>query len=632
MTGLDTKLVLAEGQEFPFTHPFDIHAKFYRTIEPEVDPDGRFRHFKAMKDYALPHHIPTWNYWSERRFREFCAGWKYMSWAGGASIGKSYDAAEIILLDWLSYPKGNTGIVASTTLKGLERRVWGYILRFITSMHVSFPYHYTRTSPPQLLYNQNDLIHGLFATAAKKGSDETAISDLIGRHPTHKLTVVLDEGTDMPVAIEGAFANLEKGKEGNFQCIIIGNSNSKHDLHGIMSTPLNGWDSVDPMKDIQWRTTRDKGTCLLFNCYESPAIFETDPEKKKILSKIFPTRAQIENDERILGKNSLRFYRFSMGFWRDDSAEPTILSMKFIKNFNTVNKTEWSPFRKLIALAGLDPAFSYGGDNCILRLALFGVDMNGQVILDYKKEELLFYIKTLANSDRSIELQIVDQVLAILSEYKIPLRDLAIDCSGQGRALAEVFRLRLNSIEYPIKLYSIQSYAIGRIKKIASDHDVKLISNYELWSDIRRFVETDNLRGLDTVSIHQFTSRLTEEENGKMLLEKKADYKRRMGAINPSLAVSPDEADGASIVLQVAMRNYGFFPGQVFQHKIADAYQGGPLEMGRPSDINVPTPAPQPHLHFGRGFSADRRNNMTAAGSLIGAYAMPIKKSPFSYK
>jgi hypothetical protein len=45
-------------------------------------------------------------------------------------------------------------------------------------------------------------------------------------------------------------------------------------------------------------------------------------------------------------------------------------------------------------------------------------------------------------------------------------------------------------------------------------------------------------------------------------IESKLDFKKRMAAIMPSLAHSPDEADACTLALQSAIINYGFHPGQ----------------------------------------------------------------------
>jgi hypothetical protein len=595
----EVKLVLCEGGEFPYTHPFSIHAKIYRTSR---NPDERERHLWAMHDYCWPDAIK--HEWTVRRFRAHCEGWKYLSMASGGSTGKSYDAAKLAWLFWQAKPNGRGVIVASTTLASLDGRIWGYLLKLAKTCQLKFKYKYMRSKPPHILYEPDNTLCGMFAIAAKRGDDDAAINTWIGRHPPDGLMVILDEGTDMPVALLKALPNLEKGQLGQFHVMIIGNSNSKYDLHGSLSTPKDGWDSIDKERDTRWETTQDNGICLYFNCYDSPAITDPDPEKREKLGKFLITLDQINKDIIKYGKDSIQFYRFTLGFWKDDSTESTVISRTFLTNFSHKDKVEWSPHATLKPVAGLDPAFSYGGDNCILRIGVLGLDINGQVLLDFRDTELLFYIRTLANSVDSIELQISKQVVEILNEFRIPLKDLAVDCSGQGRAFAEVIRLTANVIEQPIKLYSTQSYRIGRFQNIKQTPDIQLISSYELWIAVRRFIEGNSIRGLDAIAVNQLVTRLITEENGKVNLEKKDEYKKRMGAISPSLAQSPDEMDGVALCLQVAMRNYGFFPGQTVSQHLVEGYGVPHLSKINNQKIeNRVEPVRMPE--FGGGFSRD---------------------------
>ena len=80
-------------------------------------------------------------------------------------------------------------------------------------------------------------------------------------------------------------------------------------------------------------------------------------------------------------------------------------------------------------------------------------------------------------------------------------------------------------------------------------------------------MEHGQIRGLDAEACNQFASRLViqNEKTLKQELESKAEYKRRMAGIDPRLAHSPDRADAATLALQVAIMNFGFYPGQAFE-------------------------------------------------------------------
>ena len=133
-----------------------------------------------------------------------------------------------------------------------------------------------------------------------------------------------------------------------------------------------------------------------------------------------------------------------LGFWRDSSTDETVISKQFLDEFQVRDLAEWSGIAPLQIVAGLDPAFSQGGDQCVLRLAILGQDVKGQMLLDFRKEDLLFKIKISAVMDKAAETQIADQVIAILKRFNCSLGNLAVDANGQGRALAEVIRLEIS--------------------------------------------------------------------------------------------------------------------------------------------------------------------------------------------
>lgn len=553
------RIVIGE-ESFPLTHPVAIHLRAYRKA---TDPETRYRHFKAAHDYFWPKTI--WHYWTERRFREHCAGWNYMGWAGGSSTGKSYDAAKIALLFWFSNPTKRGVVVASTTLKSVKGRVWGYLTKLLNEMEVKLPYKYLSGNSPEILYPAQaggkirDTLHGIFAVAAAQGSeDEQSIKNWIGRHPDEALMIILDECTDLNPAISQSFPNLDSSEK-TFQCIGIGNSTSVYDLHGALCTPKAGWPSIDPARDNKWETTQKNGICLFFSCYESPPIFEADPVRKKLLSRFLVTSEQIEEKEQLLGKGSDLFYRFVLGFWRTQSIEKTIVSKQFALSYGVINSAEWLGISPLEIVGGLDPAFSTDGDKCILRLAILGVDTRGMMVLDFRDTKLLFNITIQAKSEDAAEIQVAKQVNKILANYKCPLHQICLDANGGGRALGGSLYLESKALKPPLKILSSRS--TGNSK--SSTFDLTVMTPYELWYNLRKFMEQGQIRGLDQTTFAQLTSRLVMMNTlGKLSLESKLAYKKRMGAIMPQLAHSPDEADAAALCLQAAIMNFGFYPGQ----------------------------------------------------------------------
>lgn len=548
--------VYARDREFPLVHPFLIHAKLYRT---EKNPESKYLSMKAMHDYLWPE--TTWHYWTERRFRAHCEGWSYVSYAGGAATTKSFDSAKIAWLFWLANPQKRTVIVASTTLESLNSRIWGYVTKLGGKIALGgLTWALMRAKPPKILWesgdkNKLDTIHGMFAVAAQRGDSDQAVANWIGKHPDEGLLVILDEATDMPPQLINSFPNLEQGVE-TYQVMVIGNSNSKFDVHGALSTPKGGWESIDPRVNNRWETTQKNGLCLFFSCYESPAIFEKDPERREKLSKFLITSEKIDEKERTLGKDSDNFWRFVVGFWKNESTDPTVVSEKFIEEYHVRSRAEWSGLYPLAFAAGLDASFSEGGDDCILRLAVYGHDVHGNMVLDYRGDELLFRLEIKNNSPQSAEVQVADQVIRILREFRIPLGRLCIDATGQGRALGDLIRERARELQSPIKIYSIRTG-----KGTGKTSDLIVMDTYDLWFEFRAFIQAGQIRGLDDTAAMQLTTRWLIKEGKKATLESKLAYKARMGAVMPSLARSPDEADAAALCLQSAIRALGFQAG-----------------------------------------------------------------------
>lgn len=554
------------GQEFPLVHPCMIDLKLYRT---EKNPELKFTHMKAAHDYLWPKEKASWHYWSEERFRAHCEGFNYMSWAGGSSLGKSVDGAKIGLLFFWANPKERGVIVASTTLDSLSSRIWGYALQLVRDRAIPVKVQYVAGNSPKILYptektadgTLKDSVHGMFAVAARQGSDESAINTWIGRHPKEALMLILDECTDLNVAISKAFPNLDSSEK-PFQCIGVGNSSSWNDLHGMLSFPKDGVDSIDPTIHKRWETTQKNGICLFFSCYDSPAIHEKDLAKKKILGRFLPTEEKILEKEKQYGLDSEAFNRFVLGFWRRSDSNKTIVSQTFLDKYNVKHKAEWLGIEPLNVVAGLDPAFSSGGDACILRLAILGQTVDGGIVLDFREESLKFKIDLKRTDTDDIGIQIAKQVLAILEKYNCSLKCLCIDANGQGRALGGTIQLQARSLICPTKIYSVRNG-----KDNVNSFDVKIMEPYEMWMDLRNFIENNQVRGLDHIAMMQLTNRLivVTDQKGKPTkpkLENKAEFARRMGGIMPSLAHSPDEADAAALCLQSAILHYGFKLGQ----------------------------------------------------------------------
>lgn len=544
----------------PLAHPYQIHCGIYRSTE---DISMKLHSAIRLNHILWPDYEKTWNDWDQRRFEAHCSGWKNIVLAGGASTAKSNCTARIACIFWLSDPLNNACLIASTTLDSLERRIWGYATGFIedAKKRLPLPVKLMRAVPPKVLHvDATDKRHGMFAVAISKGSEEKVLSTLIGNHPNKGIMVVLDESTDMPPAITKAFPNLEKGVD-FAQFWAIGNSNSKNDLHGSLATPKISWEKVNTDMD-SWPTVHEKGICLYFNPYKSPAITDPDPEKRKLLGRFLMTESGLKKEEKKYGTHSDSFYRFVLGFWKQQSLENVLLERKFLLDHKVTEKTEWAGVVPIRVVAGLDPAFQVGGTGCILRLGFLGVDTTGKYVLDFKDDRLLFKLDVRVDSEVSSEMQLVYQIIEILKQFNCPLSNVGIDATGLGRALGELLKIVYVSDTAPLKFVSTRASTTGKTQKSNTDPSIQTVNPTEMWMTLKEFILYEHIRGLDSETIYQLENRKVELVKNSLILETKGDYKTRMTTADPGRNHSPDEADSMIIALMTAIHRLGFKVGQ----------------------------------------------------------------------
>lgn len=530
-------------------HPYHVHCLFYRQSKT---PQVKFNHLKSMYEYAYPQKMGSFNYWLEDRMFAHCEGWEVIGHTSGGNTGKSHDLAYISYLDWDSDKNHSAVVVTSTTLSSIDRRVWGYMKRAHKEHQFKQGQRLYTGNMPRILMSKEDTIHGIFAIAAKTGSDEKAIQDIIGHHPDRKLILILDECPDMPVAIYEGFSNLRKTP--SFIVHAIGNASDENDLHGILCRPEVGLENLDYANQTRWKTTQKNGICLYYNPYNSPAIHEPDPKKRQVLSQFLPTLEKIEETKKAKGEQSKSYLRMELGQWQKQGQQKIpLITPELIAEAGSYKKAEFSGLIPLRYVAALDPAFTQGGDKCILQLGVLGVNTDAQYIVDFRKQDLRFELKLSNKVAETIESQIATQVIAILDRYQIPLNALVIDSNGQGRSLGEVIRMKKDSMVHPIRIH-------------AGNHKIENQITYmyvlDMWQEFQEFLQAKQIYGLDQVVIDQLTTRLLVKQKnsvvGKKILEPKPDYKKRMGALRPDLAHSPDEADATVLCLQSAILALGF--------------------------------------------------------------------------
>ena len=464
----------------------------------------------------------------------------------------SADAARYALLWWWSLPEHRTVIVCSTTINALTKRIWSYVTSCCYKARGNLPGIVSNSPPPKILHARHDTKHGIHGAALKEGQSDRTLADLIGIHPDDGLLVIVDEATDVTPAIYDAITNWDSGGV-KFQMIVIGNSKSRLDPHGRLSEPLLGWNSVNPDEDEKWETKN--GVCLFHDCYRSPYVLH--PERKQLSFLI--SSKKIAMEQKRLGTNDPKFWRFVRGFWPPEDITKTVLSLSMCEKHGVRDEARWEG-RWQITIAGLDPAFTSTGDECILRFATLGPDERGILVLDYGGEENIISMRLDSKSKEPVSYQIVRQAKRECLARGVDPYHFGADTWGIGTGAGDIFEVEWSDQIH--RIISIGAPSNRYVDSEMTDQAFELYDriNTELWFSMKTFVEAGQIKGLDEKTIEEFCTREYSWKGRKIRLETKEEYKERMG-YGDGPTGSPDRGDAAAIVLEVAQR-LGFAPGK----------------------------------------------------------------------
>jgi len=543
----DGPMVKAFNLYWPPQNDIAIHLNCFRlNVQKKHGGLGQLRHLVEAYTLIWPDKASTIHEWTIQRFRAFCGPHKVVSLAGGAGTSKSHDAAFFALLWWWALPMERTVLVASTTIGALQKRIWSYLMEGFKGAVGGMPGIPRNNPTPMILFDRDDVKHGIHGIALREGEAERTLREVIGIHPKDGLLVIIDEATDVTPAIADAIANWDKGGV-DFGMVVIGNSKSKLDPHGRLSRPKKGWTSVNPDIDEWWET--DLGICLYSDCYKSPAIHA--PYKDRLPFLI--TEEEIKKEEERLGKDDPKFWRFVRGFWPPDDLTKTVLTLTMVEKHNAAKEAHFEGSWK-VWLAGLDPAFTSEGDECVLRFASMGPLANGRVVVDFGGKENIVKLKLDSKSGEPITYQIVRQAREECRLRGIEPEHFGADTWGFGMGAGDLFETewspkinRINSVGPPT-----DRFVDSEMGESAKDVYDRYIT--ELWFAMRSFVQSGQIRGLDDKTIEEFCSREYTWKARKISIETKKDYKKRMGK-EDSPTGSPDHADCAAIILEVARIN-----------------------------------------------------------------------------
>lgn len=493
-------------------------------ISPETLPNGK-------KNYVFSE-------WTERRIDAWCDN-NFMTWWGPSSSGKTTDAAHLVYITWLAAPEETTIQVCSTSKEMLQKRIWREIVRIHTRCKGTTVGVYVPSKMMIVLRGEEEEdnpINGLFGVPVGQGS-----KGIKGVHNTYNY-MVIDEMQDTdPVAAE-EWDNLSTGKDYKF--LGMGNPDSWTNPLGIYSRPVEcQMKDLDPDIHTEWKTA--KGMCIFFDGRKSPGV--RDPDTYHMLL----TQKQIDEMKKYPGVNSPRFWTQRIGFIPREGLQETVLTESIIVTNGGTEEPVWQ--RSYITVAGLDPAFSNGGDKRVLRFARIGLDVCGlHVIALYRK--IYLNVELVTDEDGNeipASYDFARKVISACKEEGVKPMYLGMDVTSAQRTLADIIEKEWDESGHIHRVDFSGSPSEFLIKDGANEIEPRKIYKNrvtELWFNVSKYVRSKQIRGMDEEEIWQFCARRIQKPGdgtSRLMVEPKKQMKGMSGR-------SPDDADAVSCVTAVA--------------------------------------------------------------------------------
>lgn len=502
------------------------------------------KYYRETGSYSMEQVGYVWNPWMEERCKSFCNveyDRRFQTWWGASATGKSTDAAVLALSMWLASPHNTTVMVCSTDRKALEQRIWREVVKYYKMRDGELPGELVR-SKTAIYYDQNvDTLSGIFGIAVRQGTVDQAVSAIIGRHNTNVYLIIDEMQATLWAAVQ-AWDNLSSGiQDGGF--LGIGNPMSKLDPLGAMSQPMDGWEKLSS-ENTEWRTK--KGYCLYFDGLKSPGV--TNPKKYPFLL----TQRQIDEMSVDPGKDSPRFWTMRRGFLPPDGIIWAILNEKAMTEYHVQERAKWRS--KPVRTCGIDPAYSSGGDKCILYPSDVGMTSDGEYAIDHLEP---IRIPLVAKEGELMLDTLCNDIIKQLRSLGISIVNTGMDCTGNQWMLADA--LEKNMGEQGMLRVKFTGTPTDDPISVQDPRPAKdLYHNFvtELWGRFGLYINNDMVRGLSDECCKQLCTRLMDfssKDNRKVVIESKQILKDRLG-------YSPDEADAAVVNGEVVRKVLGILP------------------------------------------------------------------------
>lgn len=501
--------------------------------------------------------------WTEQHFHDWVMYDKYIIW-GCAASSKSNDVGLLMILDWLVDPYDTVTLLGSTTKQDLKSRSWESVVRYHNALkscnrdRFSIPGKISKQGQALVNVEDGDVVASAGEKAGIQGRALNEDGRLQGAHAKY-VRLVVDELAEITNhdAIKVAMANLRVGTE-SFKFVGLANPESWENPSCQYCIPPGGVSSVD-VDTGSWTST--------FGCFvrhhdgmKSPCI--KDPS----LRSRFPFLISKDEMEQTLREadgnmDSPTFWKMVRGFPVPSGSQlPTVLDSRIAEQQHVMDPVPFDAATVVATCAGIDPAWSEGGDGAVRARCRVRADPYGRPYLDFTDGLLRLGIH--ASDPRPPVQQMRDQVLAAMRlPYEAPFHNTAIDASA-NQGLADDLMIYAGADCLAVNNSVRASELPIRVADSRPARDTIYDRGTEAWCVLAEFCKAGMVRGLPPEALRALTTRRFAMRRSKgavaslnfpLRLESKEDFRRRFKK-------SPDECDACALAALAAKERYGLQP------------------------------------------------------------------------
>ncbi len=467
---------------------------------------------------------------------------QFLLW-NGTVVHNSDTVALYGLMSYWARPTDTYFIVMSTTKLSARGRIWKSINQFWgQAVDMGCPGKLIDSDGYIKGINQKNQLtrsSGIILMAAGTQDADAACKEIQGlKNPN--FIVAADEFSYLGDGIlRTAWQNLSF----NEKLLFCGMSNPDKitDPFGELSEPKNGWKSVTD-DDYRWQTRY--GTCLRLNGERSPRILHPEMVDKNG-RHLLHWQPDEEKNERIAtdqgGKMSRGYFQFVKAFWCPDGSPNNIYSEVELMQGCTMDDREPVWDEGYVVFAGLDPAYTRGGDRSFTVIGKLG-KVKGRTHLHICHYEAI--TEDVKNVTEDLTLQIVRKWVQLCKDWGVKPIHAALDNTGNnsfGHTVDREWSPATQKVNF-------QGMASDRVVMFRSQDCKYYNKNSELWIQPKEFVREGQISGVSKALMAEMVEReFHKKTEGKTLrVESKESAKKR-------LKRSPDICDAFLLLVDRAI-------------------------------------------------------------------------------